>query len=143
MLQELALRGVYITEEVSDMSVIVNKPAHKMRSYVIQFEAASNFDIYGEDFQDSVIKWLSFVKQKYQFVDNLELIILGSPYDDSEVFYEAAIDTISNMKNLSSYKNSLYYQLTDRILEVMDDNGLKLKSTEVYLRNDNQAENQF
>jgi nucleoside diphosphate kinase len=58
-------------------------------------------------------------------------------------FHEATIDTISSMKNLTSYKKDLCYQLTDDVLEIMDNNGLKLKSTEVYLIDNNQVENQF
>jgi hypothetical protein len=76
MLQKSKLEGAFVSQENSSKMIIANKAAQIIRSFLIQFRPVSILDLFfdREDFQNYVIKWLSYIKQKYQRIENLELL---------------------------------------------------------------------
>lgn len=113
-LKKLTPDSVYQTER---NDIIVKDPAQHIQLFSIRIGPRGGG--FGEAVQsDAVIRWLSYIQEKYKCVNKLTLTANCGLWVN-HFFHQPVIRAIKSMnKNLDSYIMDIYPQFTDNILRL-------------------------
>lgn len=134
-LKELTLTDIDFSAQ-QEKYIIVSNPASKLEKFSLKL--VSDVDAV----ENCIYKWFSYIGQKYK---NLQVIqiktstigenlrILSEPSEQPEQSEQAVMNMIWDMKCIRSYAMDLY-PLTDRIMNIMERNKIKLNNLRLRLK---------